>query len=321
MQINHLAIGLCLILMGGCAQKIEPKASISEAQKRFEQKCHEDFDLLVTTKTVGQTIYIYLPTKDPIFDYEAQKENTEATDKKPSKFSLPYLDGGFKENHFAFEYDVIARKKTKTEDYGYSSSYTDSYVKAQNNLFTAINDTFFNAQAKESERDPLFFVIIITDIKKGIETRATFYLEDFKRYMSGDLPYEEYMKRFLADTKGGTGMIGDEVGTHIDYVEIKMPDFLAKQIINRINFKFTRSDFEPSDNYDNDIAGVAADTLRYYHFEDFKAVELHNLRLEKKLTYDKEGLKAFGDDAPDKNPAKGKLIHIRFENGKAQITE
>lgn len=267
---------------------------------------------------VGDTFWIYYPTQDPIFDYEAQKEaaKTEAT-KKPSPFAVQFAEGMFKDNRFSLEYDIIKRTKVKTEDYGYNSSYTESYIKVQNNIFTCISDVFFNVEVAETP--PQFFVMVVTDIKKGIETRATFYLEDFKRYMSGDLPYEEYMKRFIADTKGGQNFIGDETGSHIKYEEVAMTDFLTKQMVNRIRFKFERSDFVPPEDFDDTIAGIVADTTRYYNFDKFGQVQLSNLRLNKSFLFDRVQLSTFGDEAGKPPANAGRLIHIRFDNGKVNI--
>ncbi len=312
---------LCLGALIGCgtsAQKPAPKVPLSDVQKKFEQKARENYDLHVTTKMVGKTFWIYLPTQEPIFDYEAQKETAGAqTDKKPSPFTVQFAEGIFKENRFALEYDIIKRTKVKSEDYGYNSSYTDSYIKAQNNLFVCISDVFFNNEI--TDNSPKFFVMVVTDIKKGIETRATFYLDDFKRYMSGDLPYEEYMKRFIADTKGGQNFIGDETGTHIKYEDVSMTDFLSRQMVNRIRFKFERSDFTPPEDYDDTIVGIVADTARYYNFEHFAQVQLSNLRQNKKFIFDRGQLATFGEDATKPAFPAGRLIHIQFDNGKVNM--
>jgi len=313
---------LCLFL--GCAPhaKETPPLTVTQAQKKLEDKCREEFDLHIITRQTGNTFWIYLPLNEPIFDYESKKENSLGDERKTPKFSLQYADVHFKEGQFVLEYDVVALKKSPQEDYGFSSAYTDSYVKKQNNLLTAISDVFFNTKVADGEKLPEFFIMVITDIKKGIETRGTFYLEDFERYMTGDLPYDEYMKRFLADTKGGQSMIGDETGTHLDYKPTLMPDFLSKQMLNRLRFKFQRSDFAPADDYDKTVAAIAADTVRYYDFKDFTGVKLNNLRLDKKYSFDKTQLAALGNDVPAamKRP-RGKLIHIRFDNGEAHFDE
>ena len=309
---------LTALVFSGCSQKLEQKFTVTEAQKIFQNKCLKDFNMHIRTRQVGSTFWIYLPVKDPIFDYEVQKPKT--TDQpSANKFVVNFTDGKFKNGLFLFEYDIVDKKKSKDEDYGFNSSYTDSYIKNQNNLFTAIYEVFLNTKAKGSEVLPQFFVLVITDIKKGIETRATFYLDDFVRYMSGAIPYDEYVKRFLSDRKGSSSMIGDETGSHIKYTNITLSEFLTKQIVNRIHFKFQYSDFPPGENYDNAIIGIVADTLRYYKFKDFTNVRLSNIRLGKKYLFDKSQLVNFGDDKPKEN--QGKLIHIRFKDGKPEFEE
>ena len=311
------------LVCSGCVKGVEKKPSlnISEAQKKFEDKCIKDFNLHVRSRQVGRTFWVYLPIKDPIFDYEVQKEKPPADAKDtPNKYTVNFADGKFSNNIFSFEYDIIDKKKSKDEDYGFSSSYTDTYVKNQNNLFTAIYEIFLNLKASDKNANPLFFVVVITDIKKGIETRSTFYLKDFMRYMSGDIPNDEYMKRFLGDRKGSTAMIGDETGTHLKYTDMTMGEFLSKQIVNRIHFKFQYSDFPPKDmNFDNTVIGIVADTVKYYGFDDFTNVRLNNLRMNKKYLFDKSQLVNFGEEKPKEN--EGKLIHVRFKDGKPEFNE
>lgn len=320
-----LLLGIVFLSLGafvqGCTAPEPPaKITVTQAQKAFEQKCLKDYNMHIRTRQVGSTFWAYLPIKDPIFDYETQKPKAGGDQPTPPKYLVAFVDGKFKNNLFSFEYDIVDKKKTKDEDYGFSSSYTDSYVKYQNNLFTAIYEVFLNIKPKDGEIAPKFFVLIITDIKKGIETRATFFLDDFVRYMSGALPYDEYIKRFISDRKGSTSLIDDQTGSHIHYYDIAMSEFLTKQIINRINFKFQYSDFSPDEKYDNAIIGLVADTLRYYSFSDFTNVRLNNIRLDKKYFFDKKQLENFGDDKPSMKP-EGKLIHIRFKDGKPEFDE
>ncbi len=305
----------------GCAPKKEPRITVSAAQKKLEEKCREDYNLNIITRIVDNTFWVYLSTTEPIVDFEAQKESTEKkTDAKQAPpLVLQDIDIKFANNSFNVAYDVIDRKKADDENFGYTSTYTDSYVKDQNNLFTAFSESFFDAEADKEFELPEFVVIVITDIKKGIETKGTFYLQDFKRLMVGDLPYEEYVKRYIVDTKGGQSFIGDETGEHLDWKAVTMTDFLCKQMINRVRFKFQHSDFKPTANYDNDVMGIVADTLRYYTFKDFKEVRLFNLRKNQKYIYDPDQLANFGDEKIPDMPSKGKLIRIRFDGGKAEI--
>ncbi|MBF0490338.1 MAG: hypothetical protein HQL15_06910 [Candidatus Omnitrophica bacterium] len=316
------ALVLAAFLLSGCGHpEKKPQFSVTEAQKIFEDKCIKDFGIHVRTRQIGQTFWIYLPLKTPIFDYEVQKEKPPTPDAKENpKYVVNFADGKFNNGIFSFEYDITEKKKSKEEDYGFNSSYTDSYVKNQNNIFTAIYEVFLNAKAKGSEINPKFFVVVITDIKKGIETRSTFYLKDFMRFMSGDIPNDEYMKRFLGDRKGSPSFIGDETGSHIKYTDMTMSGFLTKQIVNRIHFKFQYSDFTPKEpDLDKTIIGIVADTTKYYKFDDFTNVRLNNLRLNKKYLFDKAQLVNFGEEKPKEND--GKLIHISFKDGKPEFNE
>ncbi len=311
-----------IFILSSCspAEKIEPKFTITQAQKRFEDKCIKDFNLHVRTHQIGHTLWVYLPIKNPIFDYEVQKEKktNEATD-KPS-FIVSFSDGKYQNNIFSFEYDIVDKKKSKDDGPGFNSSYTDIYTRTQTNLLTAIYEIFLNAKTQKDEQPIQFFVITITDIKKGIETHLTFYMQDFMRAWSGDIPNDEYMKRVLSDQKGSPSMIGDETGSHLKYEDITMGDFLTKQILNRIRLKFQYSDFPPKDNnFDNTVIGIVADTVKYYKFEDFTNVRLNNLRSVKKYLFDKSQLVNFGEEKPKENA--GRLIHIRFKDGKPEFNE
>ena len=100
-----------------------------------------------------------------------------------------------------------------------------------------------------------------------------------------------------------------------------MTEFLTKQIINRVHFKFQRSDFPPSGSFDDTIVDIVADTtLRYYHFENFTNLRLNNLRLPKVFLYDKKDLLHFGEEQRRGKP-QGKLIHVRFKDGKPEFNE
>jgi hypothetical protein len=316
-----LLMGSCVFLPACKVQKPEPpKIEFTKAQKKFEAKCRDEFGLHVKTRIVGDTLWIYLPVKEPMFDLKSDKPLKDDPEKKPSPFALQYIEGEFKDGIFSFEYDVIERKKANIEEFGYHNDYTDSFSKKQTNLFTAVNETLFDAKDTPDEPAPKFVVMAIADITKGIELKYSFYLEDYRRFNEQSLPPDEYNKRILQDVKGSQEMVGDEIGEHLDYKNINMGEFLAKQIANRVRFKYQSTTLK-TDNHDNLITGIIADTTRYYSFEDFKEVRLSNLRTDQKFIFTKDQLANFGDDQDYKGEPKGKLIRIRFDHGKAEISE
>jgi hypothetical protein len=311
---------LCTVIaVGGCTSKkiVLPRPTPTELQKKFELKCHKDYNLNVTTRIVGKTFWIYAPTDKPLFEFAAESPTPPDPLKKPAKYELLYINGFFQDNSFNFEYDIISKIKSDMQNNGLTEKETDSFNQLYNNLNTAITETLLDPA------NPISFVVIsITDIKKGIEVKITFYLEDYRMASVEGIPYDEFNKRILQESKGSTNYIGDEIGQHLDYNDISMSDFLTKQMINRIRFKFTQSDFPPQENYEDIILGIIADTNRYYHFTGFNAVHMEDIRTKKIMTLTPKQLESFGDNKPkDGQKPNGKLIHIIFEDGKTTIKD
>jgi hypothetical protein len=309
-----------LTAAGGCTSKriALPRPTPTDLQKKFELKCRKDYNLNVITRIVGKTFWIYAPTDKPLFDFAAESASPPDPLKKPAKYDLLFIDGSFKDGSFNFEYDVLPKIKSSMQNEGIKNEGTDYFNKLYNNLFTAVTETLLDPKT------PITFVVIaITDIKKGIEARYTFYLEDYRMASVEGIPYDEFSKRVLQDSKGSTDFIGDEIGQHLEYTDIFLPDFLTKQMINRIRFKFTQSDFPPQESYEEAIVGIIADTTRYYHFKDFKEVHTSDIRTKKKMIFTPKQLDYFGDDKPkgDGSRSNGKLIHIIFEDGKTTFKE
>ena len=306
--------------MGGCAPKkiAIARPAPTDVQKKFELKCRKDYNIHCLTRMVGKTFWIYAPTDKPLFDFAAETPSPPDPLKKPAKYDLLYINGSYKDNTFYFEYDIIPKIKSDAQSEGVRNEGTDHFNKLYNNLFTAITETLLEAKTPIS-----FVVMAITDIKKGIEVRYTFYLEDYRMASVEGIPYDEFSKRVLQESKGSTNYIGDEIGQHLEYTDISMPNFLTKQMVNRIRFKFSQSDFHPQENYEAAIIGVIADTTRYYHFKDFKEVRTSDIRSKKKMIFAPKQLDFFGDDKPKNEDLRsnGKLIHIIFENGKTTFKE
>lgn len=295
-----------------------PRGQLTDLQKKFELKCRKDYNLNVITRMVGKTFWIYAPTTKPLFDFAAETPAPPDPLKKPAKYNLLYIHGAFKDSAFNFEYDVLPKIKSDLGQEGIRNEGTDYFNKLYNNLFTAVTETLLDPHTPIS-----FVVMAITDIKKGIEARYTFYLEDYRMASVEGIPYDEFSKRVLQESKGSTDYIGDEIGQHLEYNDIRMPDFLTKQMVNRIRFKFTQSDFPPQENYEEAIIGTIADTVRYYHFKDFNQLRTDDIRTKKKMIFTPPQLDFFGEDKPksEEPKSKGKLIHIIFENGQTTFKE
>jgi len=318
--LTGLLILCALSGLGGCTSKkiAIARPAPTDLQKTFEAKCRKDYNLNVTTRLSGKTFWIYAPTDKPLFDFSADPPTPPDPLKKPAKYDLLYINGAYKDAVYYFEYDVIPKIKSELQNEGIRNGGTDHFTKLYNNLFTAVTETLLDPKIPVS-----FVVISITDIKKGIECRFTFYLEDYRMFSVEGIPMDEFQKRELQEEKGSTDYIGDQIGQHLDYNDINMPDFLTKQMVNRIKYKFTQSDFPPQQNYEEAILGIIADTNHYYHFDGFKEVRTSDIRTKKKMILTPRQLSFFGEDKAKGEEAKsnGKLIHIIFENGKTTVKD
>ncbi|MBF0511821.1 MAG: hypothetical protein HQL13_05780 [Candidatus Omnitrophica bacterium] len=315
--------GLCLLVLmfpaiEGCAPKKEAALSLSpgELQNKFELKCKKDYNLHVVTRLVGKTFWIYAPTDKNLFDFAAETPTPPDPMKKHAKYDLLYIHGEFTEKSFIFDYDVVPKIKSELQNEGIKNEASDYYNKLYNNLITVLTETMLDPKTPAS-----FVVLTICDIKKGIESRYTFYLEDYRKASVEGLPYDEFNKRVLQEYKGNTNFIGDQLGQHLEYNDVIMPVFLTKQMVNRIRYKFTQSDFPPQQNYETAIIDTIADTTRYYHFKDFMTVRTNDIRNKKKMVFTPKQLSSFGEDKKAEKDSDGKLIHITFEDGKTTFKE
>ena len=285
---------ILFVCLPGCS-KTKPSAPVvlTAAEEKFLKICREEYKLNITTKRLKNTYWIYVTTPESLFDFESEN----ASFKKPGlkfkqRFSVLFTDGKFEKPSFHFEYDIIDKKKSP-EGYGYKTSYSKQYSKIHNNIFTAVAGAFLDVDPGSTPKLPDFFVTVVADITRGIEAQGTFYIRDFKRYMSGDLPHEEYIKRYLSKTKGDTAIINDKSGAHLDYKETEWPQFNSEQILNRMAFQFAQSDFPPQGSAEDAILKIIADTTRYYQFDDFDSIRLNNLRTATEYLFDKKQLATF----------------------------
>jgi len=128
---------------------------------------------------------------------------------------------------------------------------------------------------------PDFFVIVGADIVNGLEAQVLFNFEDLKRAYTDQSFYGEYAKRVISEQPyGNIEIIGDKKGNHVKYKSLSWPEFLAKQMVFRVNFKYQRSSFPPSNDTRLELLTIAADTVSAYQFKDFASIELQDLNAQ-----------------------------------------
>ncbi len=279
----------------GCTKTPPPLNTASQAQVKFTKICQDEFQLTVLTNLIGNTLWIYVPFEKPIYDIARDETNEKQKEKisqaPPKRSSLLYIDGKTEDKSFHFEYDITPATKAAKPP-GYSVVYTEDFAKTQNNILTALTRSFF--ELKEDVKPPDFIVLVICDIKKGLEVKNTFNMEDLRQYTLGFLPQEEYLQRYLQDASGNKSFIGDTDGGYLDFKAVEWPDFLLKQIVNRVQFKYQSSDFPPGEDAESEILRIVQQVFKIYKFTDYRSVKLSDLLNKKEYSFDPAQLKTFG---------------------------
>ncbi|MBF0523386.1 MAG: hypothetical protein HQL24_10080 [Candidatus Omnitrophica bacterium] len=323
-----------LLLLAGCSMPQDKKITYTEANQKFLTLCKEEYKLDVKLFPLKNTLWIYMPIDRPFY-IKATEKTTEEKKKPTEKPKIGFLDGHFEDHSFVIEYDITKIKQYPPKDPGYATGNDEEFAKQYRNLFTAILRAYFDMEETETsqlvtinqnlevqppekiktytkkEHSPEFFVVVIADIKTGLRMEYTFNLEDYKHYNNGGLPYEEYSVRQISQTTGDMEIIGDVKGNSLRTHEILWPEFLTKQILNRINFKYDKSDFTPSDDTKQEILKSIGETVTFYDFNDFDNAVLKDLNTQTTFTAPKETIKKISASAEGTSTG-GKFHVIQF---------
>lgn len=275
MTKSHYLLGVYLILLGlaaGCSKATIPKPiPLTEAHGKLLKICEKN-GLNVVLKPLQHTLWIYVPVREDLVGLVATSEGPQKNESFQEHSVVKYLDSIYETQRFLITYD-IRPDKNYTQSQGTKLDYLPGYHKINQQIITAISESYFDAADA-----PLFFVTIVSDILKGIEIENILHLYDLKWVMSaGSMPQEEYVKRVIYEIRGKKEWIGDAKGQHLAYREITMPEFLARQLTKRINFKYQQSSFPPSNDARREILTIVAETLKNYNFTNFNYIELRDL--------------------------------------------
>lgn len=298
-------------ILSSCGVK-EKLYTPTEAEQKLVEFCKKEGQIDVTTRQVGRTQWVYLGLEEPIFDIKAGAGDNKNVQKKAKPWDILSLDGAFKDRRFAIVFDII-QDVLPPDPVNYGSTFNESYGRKRQIIYQGIQESFFNLTKDEETKKaaPIFFVITVADIKKGIAVENTFYLDDLKAYMTEAIPFEEYYMREHNEVIGNEMLIGDKTGKNLTYYEVQWPDFLIDQTKARIQFKFAGSDFPPKGDADQEIISIVANTLRFYPFKDFDSVYLHNRRDKREMSFHKEQLATY-EEAPEWEKKKSRMHVIKF---------
>lgn len=275
-----IALFLWTALGAGCApSRPAPEAlPLTEAHQRLITLCRDEFKAAVKIFPLSHTVYVYLPLENSFLDIKATEKKPVTADTPSVRQAIRYLDVSSRENAFHVVYD-IGVMKSYPQDLGYASAFSEEYLEQQRNVLTAIHRVYADAADP-----PDFFVVVITDTVKGLESRTIINSGDLRRAFTDQFFQEEYVKRVMVENPvGNKEIIGDKEGKYLTLKELTWPDFLARQIAYRIRFLYERSSFPPSEDTLKELTLIIKETIDAYQYAQFEAAHLHNLENDKVL--------------------------------------
>lgn len=246
---------LSLLLISGLSACGEPTYPSDKIPESVEKLCKEEYGFDVKAKTVGETLWVYLPIDDL---FNAQGEVDES----------------------------------KEEEI--------------NNAFFSMSRVFMSSDRNLNLR---FYVLVASEIKYiGLDLIMVGYLPDIKRVRFLDISRADYHQRILNERNLNEEALGDYEGKHVNYLDISLDKFLAEQIVQRIDKKFSEDEeleqyFKPGfENWYFDekdlvldislqklkpdipeyldpqkvILKIATYVLRNYRFKDFTGLKVLN---------------------------------------------
>jgi len=176
------------------------------------------------------------------------------------------------------------------------------------NILTAIGRVLVS-----SDNSPEFFAFLASDINLGLDYTIIGSALDIKKSYAGFIPWPEANRRYVIKLEVAPKAIQDTTGTHFQAYDIKLADFLAEQIAQRITVQFREEErkkyfkvdkaegkfgnntfiFEysieqislPPKEIDirEEILNTIAYCIKTYEFKDFTTVELKDLLTQDRL--------------------------------------
>jgi hypothetical protein len=270
-----------ILLLSACNTSIAPSFSKDNITQAISDICKKEYKLDIITTLSGRTLWVYLPL-----------ENIVSKPQKPEKYVERFLledkRNSLNEKILKVNYLVQPTKeKEKSQEMALDKSVNEKIF----NILQVIRRVLFSLGAAQQDT-PEFFCIVTADIRNGFELKQYFYLLDLKKLSYSFISQTEYQHRIIQDTAISADIIGDKIGSHLNYRDITMEEFIADQIQTRIKLKFQKPEVEAGVDIDKEVLKIITYTLEAYQYKDFSLLELANLASGKTVILNQSSLMA-----------------------------
>ena len=265
---------LLFAVMAGCARPIPPAQDMATALQKMEDICRQELNIKPVIILKWKTLHLYLPITSNLFKFKPGEKPPRGSKEKGQRQQINFFETTFKGQTIAISYD-ISLINIYPKNPSPMTAYTDELSKINTGLLTAIHRSLGDLNTEDS---PDFIVLLIANITDGVGIKTIFHSIDLKRHLEQSLPQEEFILRYMTEMTGGTTLINNTTGKGLEFEEITWPEFIAKQITHRINFKYTQSSFPPTGNDIDEILAAVQAAIQAYDFKDVKGIELTDLK-------------------------------------------
>ncbi|MFA5004596.1 MAG: hypothetical protein WC561_00510 [Candidatus Omnitrophota bacterium] len=269
----------------GCNASTKPSFLKEEAPQAIQEICKNEYKLDVKARLVGQTLWIYLPLKNLLSRPDKPEKYTE-------RFIVEKTNIIFRDKRIKADYLIRPiPEKESLQDMSIDKQAAESIF----NILQVARRVLFSID-QAHDKAPLFFCIVVADIKNGFEIKEVFYYLDLKKISYGFISQTEYHHRIVQETNISPLIIGDSEGKHLDYTDITEEEFLAAQIQHRIRLKFQKPEVQRNADIDKEILKVIAYTLDAYKYKNLLTLETDNLSSGNRSILNQAALRANSND-------------------------
>lgn len=283
MAKSGLRIIPLILCLSACSSSISPSFLKEDAPQAVQDICKKEYQLDVSSKLVGNTLWVYLPLDNMLSWDDSQKSPTQQiflVEEKQNIFDQRIL----KTNYYV---KLAKDKAEEKQGPGLDKSVNEKIFK----ILQVIRRVLFSIDHAKKDL-PQFFCIVTADIKNGFEIKQVFYLPDLKKISYGIISQTEYQHRIVQDSAASLLIIADKAGAHLDYRDITLEGFIADQIRCRIRLKFQKPEVTRDADIDKEVLKITAYTLGIYEFKDFNFVEMNNLAANSKIILNQSAILA-----------------------------
>ena len=279
---NSAKLGLSVLVCIGfssCTLKSQsPTYKCNRIAESLSAICQKEYKLPVRARLVGSTLWAYLPIQGNLF--------TKSDHFSTKTFEILALEGEHHRDIVDLSFFIKSHPKTKEPQ---GVDLTKDVRKTLNDLHMCVTRIIMSSNCGVN-----FVVQTIAGTKDGSEITFIMYVPDLKKYTYNLLSSTEFSLRRIFEVKQDPSIIGDVAGTHMAYTDITIPDFLLKQIKQRIEVNFQSEDSRIADSdIDSEVLKIISSCLKIYNYNGFSWIEIRNLAGKKSLLLNRKGLDDF----------------------------